>query len=52
MAVAAQRPQPIPVYAEMSSINPVFLLPNALQTRAEQIGNAGNRRVAIHVRIF
>jgi NADP-dependent aldehyde dehydrogenase len=38
MAVAAQRPQPIPVYAEMSSINPVFLLPNALKARAEQIG--------------
>jgi hypothetical protein len=27
MAVAAARPQPIPVYAEMSSINPVFLMP-------------------------
>eukprot|EP01031_Cornospumella_fuschlensis_P044335 gene44335-54217_t len=27
MAVAAARPQPIPVYAEMSSINPVYLLP-------------------------
>jgi NADP-dependent aldehyde dehydrogenase len=38
MAVAAQRPQPIPVYAEMSSINPVFLLPNALATRADQVG--------------
>jgi len=38
MAVAASRPQPIPVYAEMSSINPVFLLPQALKTRAAQIG--------------
>jgi NADP-dependent aldehyde dehydrogenase len=38
MAVAAARPQPIPVYAEMSSINPVFLLPNALKSRATQIG--------------
>jgi NADP-dependent aldehyde dehydrogenase len=38
MAVAAARPQPIPVYAEMSSINPVFLLPQALEQRAEQIG--------------
>lgn len=37
MAVAAARPQPIPVYAEMSSINPVFLLPQALATRAEEI---------------
>lgn len=39
MAVAAARPQPIPVYAEMSSINPVFLLPQALATRAEEIAN-------------
>lgn len=30
MNVAANRSEPIPVYAEMSSINPVFLLPNAL----------------------
>ncbi|TDE31074.1 aldehyde dehydrogenase (NADP(+)) [Actinomadura sp. 6K520] len=27
---AANRPRPIPVYAEMSSVNPVFLLPEAL----------------------
>ncbi|WP_332877866.1 aldehyde dehydrogenase (NADP(+)) [Massilia sp. S19_KUP03_FR1] len=38
MAVAASRPQPIPVYAEMSSINPLFLLPHALSQRAEAIG--------------
>lgn len=30
MAAAVARPVPIPVYAEMSSINPVFLLPGAL----------------------
>ena len=30
MQAAAARPVPIPVYAEMSSINPVFLLPGAL----------------------
>lgn len=35
--VAAARPQPIPVYAEMSSINPVYLLPAALAARAEAI---------------
>jgi alpha-ketoglutaric semialdehyde dehydrogenase len=28
--VAQARPQPVPVYAEVSSINPVFLLPSAL----------------------
>jgi NADP-dependent aldehyde dehydrogenase len=37
MAVAAARPQPIPVYAEMSSVNPVFLMPHALEARAEEI---------------
>jgi 2,5-dioxopentanoate dehydrogenase len=30
MKTAAERKEPIPVYAEMSSINPVFLLPGAL----------------------
>ncbi|WP_169250995.1 aldehyde dehydrogenase family protein [Brevibacterium sp. 'Marine'] len=29
-AAAAARPTPIPVYAEMSSINPVFVLPGAI----------------------
>jgi NADP-dependent aldehyde dehydrogenase len=37
MRVAAARPEPIPVYAEMSSINPVFILPNALAQRGESI---------------
>ncbi len=39
-AIAAARPEPIPVYAEMSSINPVFLLPEALKARAEALGQA------------
>jgi alpha-ketoglutaric semialdehyde dehydrogenase len=38
VALAAAREVPIPVYAEMSSINPVFLLPGALVERAEKIG--------------
>jgi NADP-dependent aldehyde dehydrogenase len=37
VALAAAREVPIPVYAEMSSINPVFLLPGALAQRAETI---------------
>ncbi|WP_322092559.1 aldehyde dehydrogenase (NADP(+)) [Paraburkholderia bannensis] len=37
MRVAAARLEPIPVYAEMSSINPVFLLPSALAQRNESI---------------
>ncbi|MWV10769.1 aldehyde dehydrogenase family protein [Pseudomonas sp. R-28-1W-6] len=35
--MAAARPQPIPVFAEMSSINPVLVLPAALAARGEQI---------------
>lgn len=38
MKIASERPEPIPVYAEMSSINPVFLLPAALAERAEKLG--------------
>lgn len=34
--MAAARPEPIPVFAEMSSINPVILLPNALKKRGEK----------------
>jgi 2,5-dioxopentanoate dehydrogenase len=36
--IASERPEPIPVYAEMSSINPVFLLSGALAERAEKLG--------------
>ncbi|GAB3242912.1 aldehyde dehydrogenase (NADP(+)) [Kineosporia babensis] len=37
-ATAAARPVPIPVYAEMSSVNPVFLLPSALEADPEGLG--------------
>src|SRR5579871_5288073 len=37
MDVAASRPEPIPFYAEMSSTNPVFILPGALRDRADAI---------------
>jgi len=40
MKIAAGREEPIPVYAEMSSINPVLLLGNALVERAEGIAQA------------
>jgi NADP-dependent aldehyde dehydrogenase len=36
--IANNRPEPIPVYAEMSSINPVLLMPHALATRGAEIG--------------
>ncbi len=34
---AQQRPCPIPVYAEMSSVNPVFILPGAMRERGDAI---------------
>jgi alpha-ketoglutaric semialdehyde dehydrogenase len=37
MDMAAARPEPIPFYAEMSSTNPVFILPGALRERGESI---------------
>jgi len=35
--MAAQREEPIPVFAEMGSINPVIILPEALQNRNESL---------------
>ncbi|WP_165681825.1 aldehyde dehydrogenase family protein, partial [Metapseudomonas otitidis] len=37
---AQARPEPIPVYAEMSSINPVLLFPAALQARGETLAQS------------
>ena len=34
---AARRPRPIPVYAEMGSVNPVFILPHALAERTSPL---------------
>ncbi len=41
---AQQRPEPIPVYAEMGSTNPVFVLPKALANKGKEIaeGLAGS----------
>lgn len=38
--LAQAREVPIPIYAEMSSINPVLLLPEALKARGEALGAA------------
>jgi NADP-dependent aldehyde dehydrogenase len=35
--VATARPEPIPFFGELSSLNPVFLLPEALKERSQQI---------------
>ena len=39
MQRAAARPEPIPCFMEMSSVNPVFVLPEALRTRTAQIAS-------------
>ncbi|HKX28742.1 MAG TPA: aldehyde dehydrogenase (NADP(+)) [Blastocatellia bacterium] len=49
---AAQRPHPIPVYAEMGSVNPVFILPGALQDRADSIAEGLKNSVTIGVGQF
>lgn len=40
MDAAARRAQPIPVFAEMGSLNPVFIFPGALARQAEHIATA------------
>jgi NADP-dependent aldehyde dehydrogenase len=37
MRLAAQRPEPIPCYAEMGSTNPLFILPGAMRERSAQL---------------
>jgi NADP-dependent aldehyde dehydrogenase len=47
--LAAARPEPIPVYAEMGSTNPVFLLPGALAERGKQIAEGLRTSVTVGV---
>ena len=49
---AAQRPEPIPVYAEMGSVNPVFILPGALAERAEALATGMKDSVTLGVGQF
>ena len=49
---AAARPNPIPIYAEMGSVNPVFLLPGALAERGEQIAQGLKQSVTLGVGQF
>jgi alpha-ketoglutaric semialdehyde dehydrogenase len=46
---AANRPEPIPFYAEMGSVNPVFVLPGALRERAEAIAQGLKSAVTVGV---
>ncbi len=37
MKLASERQEPIPVYAEMGSVNPIFVLPDAAELRGDEI---------------
>lgn len=49
---AVQRPTPIPVYAEMGSVNPVFLLPGALAERGGEVASGVAGSVTLGVGQF
>ena len=49
---AVARPEPIPVYAEMGSVNPVFVLPGALAERADAIAEGLKNSVTLGVGQF
>jgi NADP-dependent aldehyde dehydrogenase len=52
MDAAASRPAPIPVYAEMGSINPVFMLPGALKTSGDALATGLHASVTLGVGQF
>jgi len=52
MAEAAKRAEPIPVYAEMGSVNPVFVLPGALKERGDEIAKGLQFSVTLGVGQF
>jgi NADP-dependent aldehyde dehydrogenase len=49
---AAARQEPIPVFAEMGSLNPLFILPHALATRRDKIAQGLADSVALGVGQF
>jgi NADP-dependent aldehyde dehydrogenase len=49
---AAARPDPIPVYAEMGSANPLFVLPGAIDGKAEALAEALFKSVTLGVGQF
>jgi len=49
---AATRSVPIPVFAEMGSVNPVFIFPDAMKTRGTQIAQSLAKSVTVGVGQF
>lgn len=52
MKVASTRPEPIPFHAEMSSVNPVFVLPGALACHGETIAKGLHESATLGVGQF
>lgn len=52
MELASRRPEPIPVFAEMGSVNPMFLLAGALADQAETIATGLHASVTTGVGQF
>lgn len=52
LKIAQTRKEPIPFYAEMSSVNPVFILPGALAQRGAQIAAGLHASVTLGVGQF
>lgn len=50
--LAVSRPEPIPVYAEMGSTNPVFILPKAIKENGQKIAEAYSASVTLGVGQF
>jgi NADP-dependent aldehyde dehydrogenase len=46
---AQLRPEPIPVFTEMTSVNPTFILPEALAARGAEIGDGFIERMLVNV---
>ncbi|MGA3283348.1 MAG: aldehyde dehydrogenase (NADP(+)) [Verrucomicrobiota bacterium] len=49
---AAARPEPIPVFAEMSSLNPIFILPEAMRGQTAKISEGLRASVTLGVGQF
>lgn len=49
---AAKRPDPIPVFSEMGSVNPLFLLPSVIEEKAQALAEGFFRSVALGVGQF
>jgi 2,5-dioxopentanoate dehydrogenase len=52
MKIASARPEPIPFYAEMGSVNPVFILPGVLESRGEALAKGLHGSVTLGVGQF